>query len=126
MALSGDLLAITRAKDQGSSVKFIMPFLAVLFWAAVIGFFWFWWFPRSFGRFVGRKFLKATNGEPRKIAGAQILGLLMLGIGLTIVFWNIQPLTMFPIGFAWLKLIQRMNRISKDASDMQSPSRDER
>jgi hypothetical protein len=94
-----------------------MPFIGVLFWLAVIGFFWFWWFPRSFGRFIGGKFLKATNGEPKKIAGAQILGLLVVGIVLTIVFWNIYPLSIFPIGFAWLKLLQRMNRISGAASD---------
>jgi len=93
-----------------------MPFIGVLFWLAVIGFFWFWWFPRSFGRFIGGKLLKATNGEPKKIAGVQILGLIIVGIVLTIVFWNIYPLTIFPIGFAWLKLLQKMNSISKDPS----------
>jgi hypothetical protein len=97
-------------------MQFIMPFVSILFWAGVVGFFWFWWSPRSFGRFVGGKFLKATSNEPRKIAGAQILGLFVVGIVLTIVFWNIYPLSVFPIWFAWFKLFQKMTKISKKVS----------
>lgn len=97
-------------------MQFIMPLVSILFWAGVVGFFWFWWSPHTFGRFVGGKFLKATNNAPRKIAGAQILGLFVVGIVLTIVFWNIHPLTVFPIWFTWFKLFQKMTRISKKVS----------
>ena len=94
-----------------------MPLIGILFWTAIIGFVWFWWSPRSFGRVLATKFLKATNGEPKKIAGTQIFALTVVGIILTIIFWNIHPFTIFPIWFLWFKLFQKMTTISKKASD---------
>jgi hypothetical protein len=99
-----------------------MPLVVIFFWAAVIGLVWFWCSPRTFGRFIGGKFLKATNGEPKKIAGAQILSLFVVGLVLTIVFWNVHPLTIFPIWFVWFKLFQKMTISKKASSNSESKS----
>ena len=97
-------------------MELIMPLLFVLFWTAVIGFFWFWWFPRSFGRFFGKKYLEVTNGgAPKETAGLKIVAQFIFGVVVTVIFFNIHPVTLFPIGFFWIQWIRMINKTSRAA-----------
>lgn len=99
--------------------------VAGLFWILVIGFSWFWWFPKSFGRTVGNWFLKSTKGgQPKEVSGLKILGQLIFGIVVTIIFFNIHPVTIFPIGFFWIQWIRMMNKTSKAAHPEEQQSAD--
>lgn len=96
-------------------MEVLMPLICI---PLVVCFLWACIHPRSFGKFIGTLFLRTTKGgAPKETAGLKILGQLVFGIIVTVIFLNIHPVTIFPLGFFWIMWIRSMNKTSKAAEE---------
>jgi fatty acid desaturase len=99
-------------------MEIVMPLILI---PLVVSFFWGLISPRSYGRFIGKLFLKATNGgAPKEVTGVKILAQLIFGVIITAIFFSLHPATIFPIGFFWIIWFKRMNQTSRSAQVPQS------
>jgi hypothetical protein len=94
-------------------MELVMPLIMI---PLVVSFFWGLISPRSYARFVGRLFLKVTNGgAPKEVGGFKILAQLVFGAIITAIFFSLHPATIFPIGFFWIMWFKKMSQMSRRA-----------
>jgi hypothetical protein len=94
-------------------MEFIMPLIMI---PLAVSFVWGLAHPRSFGKCIGALFLRTTKGGAHKeVSGLKIICQFIVGIVVTTIFFNIHPVTIFPIGLFWIQWIRMMNRTSKAA-----------
>jgi hypothetical protein len=92
-------------------MELLMPILSLCFWGMIICFLWFWWSPRSFGKFWGKKYIQATDGgKPAAVAGLKTLWQFILMVIVTIICFNVYPFSLFIIAFVWIKWLRSLSK----------------